>query len=100
MGTTISTINAALPLAPDILESNLTVPMRDGHRSIAKIRRPATPSPKGSPLIILAFGGGWISGSADQMALEARALVRVFSAVVVNITYRLAPEHKFPQSLG
>lgn len=32
------------------------------------------------------------------MALEARALVRVFSAVVVNISYRLAPEHKFPQA--
>lgn len=32
------------------------------------------------------------------MSLEARALVRVFSAVVVNISYRLAPEHKFPQS--
>lgn len=31
------------------------------------------------------------------MAIEARALVRVFSAVVVNISYRLAPEHKFPQ---
>jgi acetyl esterase/lipase len=98
MDTTISTINATLPPAPDILESNLTVPMRDGHPSIAIIRKPQIPSPKGSPLIILAFGGGWISGSADQMALEARALVRVFSAVVVNISYRLAPEHKFPQS--
>jgi len=72
--------------------------MRDGHQSIAKIRKPSTPSPKGSPLIILVFGGGWISGCAEQMAIEARALVRVFSAVVVNISYRLAPEHKFPQS--
>jgi acetyl esterase/lipase len=98
METTISSINAALPPAPDILESQLTVPMRDGHHSIAKIRKPQTPSPKSCPLIIIAFGDGWISGSADQMALEARALVRVFSAVVVNISYRLAPEHRFPQS--
>jgi acetyl esterase/lipase len=98
MDTTISTINAALPPAPDIIETELTIPMRDGHNSIAKIRKPKTPSPEGCPLIILAFGGGWISGSADQMALEARALVRVFSAVVVNISYRLAPEHKFPKS--
>ena len=72
--------------------------MRDNYPSTAIIRTPKSPSPKGSPLIILAFGGGWISGSADQMSLEARALVRVFSAVVVNISYRLAPEHKFPQS--
>jgi acetyl esterase/lipase len=97
MDTTISAMNAALPPAPDILESALTIPMRDGHQSLAKIRKPRVASPKGCPLIILAFGGGWISGSADQMALEARALVRVFSAVVVHIAYRLAPEHKFPQ---
>jgi acetyl esterase/lipase len=97
MDTTISTLNATLPPAPDILESALTVPMRDGHQSNAKIRKPRVASQNGCPLIILAFGGGWISGSADQMALEARALVRVFSAVVVNISYRLAPEHKFPQ---
>lgn len=31
------------------------------------------------------------------MVIEARAFVRAFSAVVVNISYRLAPEHKFPQ---
>jgi len=98
MDTATAATNAALAPAHDILESQLTVPMRDGHQSIAKIRRPSTPSPKGSPLIILAFGGGWVSGSAEQMAIEARALVRVFSAVVVNISYRLAPEHKFPQS--
>jgi acetyl esterase/lipase len=49
-------------------------------------------------LIILAFGGGWIAGDNKQMVVEARGLVRAFSAVVVNISYRLAPEHKFPQS--
>jgi acetyl esterase/lipase len=97
MDMTVSAINAALPPADDILDFQLNVPMRDGYKSIAKVRKPKTASPKGSPLIILAFGGGWISGSAEQMALEARALVRVFSAVVVNISYRLAPEHKFPQ---
>ena len=98
MDTAISTFNATLSPAPDILESKLAIPMRDNYPSTAIIRTPKSPSPKGSPLIILAFGGGWISGSADQMSLEARALVRVFSAVVVNISYRLAPEHKFPQS--
>lgn len=98
MDTTVATMNATLPPADDILESKLTIPMQDGHQSIAKIRRPKEASPKGCPLIILVFGGGWISGSAEQMAVEARALVRVFSAVVVNISYRLAPEYKFPQS--
>lgn len=51
---------------------------------------------QGGPLIVLGFGGGFIAGSNKQMAREAQALVRLFGAVVVNISYRLAPEHKFP----
>lgn len=97
MDTAVAATNAALPAAPDIVESELIIPMRDGFQSVAKIRKPQTPSPQGCPLIILAFGGGWMAGSAEQMAIEARALVRVVSAVVVNISYRLALEHKFSQ---
>jgi acetyl esterase/lipase len=93
-------VNATLPPAHDILETEIVVPMRDGYQAVAKIRKPresASPA-NGRPLIVIAFGGGWIAGDNEQMALEARALVRCFSAVVVNISYRLAPEHKFPQS--
>lgn len=97
MDDAVAATNAALTCAPDILENHLIIPMRDGFQSVAKIRKHQNPSPQGCPLIILAFGGGWIAGSAEQMAIEARAFVRAFSAVVVNISYRLAPEHKFPQ---
>jgi acetyl esterase/lipase len=90
--------NATLPPAHDILETEVTIPMRDGYQAAAKVRKPKATSVNGCPLIILAFGGGWIAGDNEQMAIEARALVRSFSAVVVNISYRLAPEHKFPKS--
>jgi acetyl esterase/lipase len=97
MESAVATVNASLPDAQDILETEIPVPMRDGYQTIARVRKPKCPSKEGCPLIILAFGGGWIAGDNKQMAVEARSFVRAFSAVVVNISYRLAPEHKFPQ---
>jgi acetyl esterase/lipase len=98
MQTAITAINATLPPAHDIFETDISVPMRDGYQAVARVRKPNHSSSDGCPLIILAFGGGWIAGDNDQMVVEARAFVRAFSAVVVNISYRLAPEHKFPRS--
>jgi len=92
----VTATNASLSPAHDISESELQIPMRDGHSSTIKIRKPVSPPKTGSPLIVIAFGGGWIAEDRHQMAQEARALVRLFDAVVVNISYRLAPEHKFP----
>lgn len=98
MASAMAAVNTSLPAANDILEREIAVPMRDGYQAIARVRKPKSASTDGCPLIILAFGGGWIAGDNNQMVVEARALVRAFSAVVVNIFYRLAPEHKFPQS--
>jgi acetyl esterase/lipase len=98
MASAVAAVNASLPPADDVLETEIAVRMRDGYQAIARVRKPRFMSADGGPLIILAFGGGWIAGDNNQMVVEARALVRAFSAVVVNISYRLAPEHKFPQS--
>ena len=98
MTLAVAAANASLPPAHDIVETEIAVPMRDGYQAIARVRKPDSVSTEGRPLIVLAFGGGWIAGDNKQMVAEARALVRAFSAVVVNISYRLAPEYKFPQS--
>ena len=98
MASAVAAVNASLLAADDIVETDIAVPMRDGYHAIARVRKPKSGSLDGCPLIILAFGGGWIAGDNKQMVVEARALVRAFSAVVVNISYRLAPEYKFPQS--
>jgi acetyl esterase/lipase len=52
-----------------------------------------------SPLIVLYFGGGFIYGHPRTVARLARPLVKLFNAVVVAPTYRLAPEHPFPTSI-
>ncbi len=50
------------------------------------------------PGVVLVHGGAWYMGSRHNMAWCARRLARVgFTAV--SISYRLAPEHKFPAQL-
>ncbi|KAH9825730.1 AB hydrolase superfamily protein [Teratosphaeria destructans] len=84
------------PPEPNLIEEEKEVPMRDDFKSLVKIHRPKDGVHGGGPLIVLIFGGGWVSGDKDSMTPTARALVRLFKAVVVSISYRLAPEHKFP----
>lgn len=81
---------------PSLVEEYIDVPMRDGFLSRTKISRPAQRPTAGSPLIVHFYGGGWISGDCDVSTPLVRAWVRLFSAVVVSISYRLAPEHKWP----
>ena len=44
-------------------------------------------------------GGGWVLGSRESVDAVCRALAVEAQARVVNIDYRLAPEHPFPAAL-
>ena len=48
------------------------------------------------PVLIYLHGGGWSIGSAASHAKLARQLCVGAESVVVNVDYRLAPEHPFP----
>jgi len=57
------------------------------------------PAAKGPvPGIVMIHGGGWRNGDIDDMRRFAERAAREGLAVF-NITYRLAPEHKFPAQL-
>ncbi|KAK5744760.1 hypothetical protein LTR17_001836 [Elasticomyces elasticus] len=91
--------NALAQLGPpeaSLEESVQLIPMRDGYQSAIKIHGPALKPSSGSPLIVLLYGGGFVAGSKDQLTGTARGFVRQFGAVVVNISYRLGPEYKWP----
>jgi acetyl esterase/lipase len=79
-------------------EETRTVPMRDGFESEIRIHRPKSPPVTGSPLVVLIFGGGFFMGNCLQMGSIARALTDLHGATVVCISYRLAPEHPWPQA--
>lgn len=82
------------PLPEDIIEVYHPIAMRDGWINMVKIIKPASKPP--GPLFVLGHAGGFVGGSNEQLTEEARALTRLFGAIVVNVSYRLAPEHKFP----
>ena len=87
------------PANPEIVtEEYIEVPMRDGYQSKLKVLKPVNNPAGGSPLLVFAFGGGFIGGDCDQGTAIGRMVVKAFGATVVLISYRLAPEHKFPTS--
>ncbi|KAF4539033.1 Alpha beta hydrolase fold protein [Lasiodiplodia theobromae] len=75
----------------------IDVPMRDGYLNPLRVHKPPTPPANGkSPLVILVYGGGFRIGDNTQMSPFARIVNRLYGATVVNLTYRLVPEHRWP----
>ena len=56
-------------------------------------------APDGGPVLVWFHGGGWTIGSATDASATCRDLAAQAGCVVVNVDYRLAPEHPFPQPL-
>ncbi|KAL2862788.1 alpha/beta hydrolase, partial [Aspergillus lucknowensis] len=79
----------------DTQESVLEIPMRDGHRSQLHIVKPGNSS-SANPVVVLVFGGAFVMGSNIQSIIWARTIAALYGATVVQPSYRLAPEHKFP----
>ena len=51
------------------------------------------------PVVLHVHGGGWVLGSPVTYELVVRRLATEVGAVVVDVDYRLAPEHRFPVGL-
>lgn len=74
---------------------DLTVPTRGGGVP-ARLYRPAGVPAGKLPLLIWFHGGGWVVGSIDSHDHVARAFCARAEVAVLNVGYRLAPEHPFP----
>jgi acetyl esterase/lipase len=82
---------------PSIEELEIDIPVRDGWFSKARVCRPSSSAAAApGPLVVLYHGGGFMVGAPGALAGHARGLVRLFGAVVVAPSYRLAPEDLFP----
>ena len=83
---------------PEVRSQDRTIDGPAGPIAI-RVYRPAAHSTQPAPLVIYIHGGGWVVGDLDTYDGIARRHVVGADAVVVSISYRLAPEHPFPAAL-
>ncbi|MGC1440766.1 MAG: alpha/beta hydrolase, partial [Burkholderiaceae bacterium] len=51
------------------------------------------------PVLVWFHGGGWVFGDLDSGELACREMAAQAQCAIVNVDYRLAPEHQFPVAL-
>src|SRR5919197_533451 len=66
----------------------------------ARLYRPrSVPASAPLPALIFFHGGGWVIGDLDTHDVLCRQLTAGAGISVVNVDYRLAPEHPFPAAI-
>ncbi|MDE0885708.1 MAG: alpha/beta hydrolase [Myxococcota bacterium] len=58
-----------------------------------------SPEGEGLPILLYFHGGGWVAGSVEAVENIGRGIADRAGFIVINVDYRLAPEHKFPAGL-
>ncbi|THY06462.1 hypothetical protein D6D01_09897 [Aureobasidium pullulans] len=96
--TDTRTFEAAERTAVGTTSNKIKIPMRDGFESEVLVFRSDDEGQlnQARPLVIMLFGGGFVMGTMYQLASQSRAIAKVTGAVVANISYRVAPDFKFP----
>lgn len=79
-----------------VAEADHNVPTRDGSSIVVRSYTPNQSPPKGHPLIVMYHGGGFCIGDLLTLTPLCRILATELEAIVLNVAYRLAPEHQFP----
>jgi acetyl esterase len=65
-----------------------------------RLYRPkGVPASTALPALIYFHGGGWVIGDLETHDVLCRQLTAAAGIAVVNVDYRLAPEHKFPAAI-
>lgn len=81
------------PELPEGEVSEITIPGPAGDIH-ARVIRPV--HGKASATVVYFHGGGWVLGDLDSHHAHAVRIANAAEAIVVNVDYRLAPEHRFP----
>ncbi len=85
--------------APEVASStDVTIAGRFG----ATLHLPLRPARGGEgplPVLVYLHGGGWVLGSSGTHDVLARRLCAGAEIAVLNVDYRLAPEHPFPAAV-
>ena len=80
----------------------ISIPCRDGNEITARLYVPLLDEPLNglsSPALLYFHGGGYCIGSLDSHDSLCRTLAALTPCCVLNVGYRLAPEHPFPTAV-
>lgn len=93
----ITTLALAWILAPVPVDMNIVYAKPGGEEVMMDIHQPRLDADTvtKAPAVVLIHGGGWIAGQRSDIGHVASKLAEQ-GFVVANISYRLAPKHKFP----
>ena len=76
-----------------------TAHARDGHPLSVRTYTPTGSVPTGPlPVVVYLHGGGWVLGNVRGYDALCAHLAAQVGALVLNVDYRMAPEHKAPQA--
>ncbi|MDE6318886.1 MAG: alpha/beta hydrolase [Lachnospiraceae bacterium] len=90
--------DAGLTTPEDIIRYDNIVYGSDPAQQSLDVYRPKAAEGKKLPVIVSVHGGGWVYGDKERYQFYCMNLAQRGFAVV-NFTYRLAPENKYPASL-
>lgn len=90
--------DAGLTTPEDIMRYDDIVYGADPKWQSLDVYRPKAAEGKKLPVIVSVHGGGWVYGDKERYQFYCMSLAQRGFAVV-NFTYRLAPEYKYPASL-
>lgn len=93
-------IQSTLDLAAaaySIVRNTIDIPYGDDERQKVDVFYPDTID-QPLPVLVFMHGGGWTHGYKEQCAFMAPAITAL-SAILVSVSYRLAPEVRFPTPL-
>lgn len=90
--------DAGLITPPGIQRFDDIVYGADSKNQVLDVYRPKSAKGKKLPVIVSVHGGGWVYGDKERYQYYCMDLAERGFAVV-NFTYRLAPDFKFPSSL-
>jgi len=84
--------------AAALVPHSLDIPYGEDYWQRMDVYMPAMPGPRPLPVLLFAHGGAWTHGYKEWIGLMAPTITQ-FPAVLVSVSYRLAPEHRFPAPL-
>ena len=89
---------SASEIAAGRVRNDLDIPYGNDYWQKVDVYLPEDRSLANLPVILFIHGGGWTHGYKEWMGFMAPAIVG-YPAIFVSVSYRLAPDNKFPTPL-